>query len=157
MQRTAHPALTAAFLLVGAVSACRAESDSVRTCEFEVKSRCASGEVHATFDASELTKLAITVFWCGLPGKPGYSCVVDYSRKDGDSDWAESAGTVTIDKKSPWNPSQPDRIKVTVGKHVSIDLEEAQSAGSCGAGAELPRAIVIPEGKGTCRVWLDAP
>lgn len=45
-------------------------------------------------------------------------------------------------------------MKVTVGKNVSIDFAQAQSLGRCGAGAELPRAIVIPEKKGACRVWL---
>jgi len=48
-------------------------------------------------------------------------------------------------------------VKVTVGLHVSIDLDEAQSLGRCGSGAELPRAIVILEKKGACRVWLQGP
>jgi hypothetical protein len=48
-------------------------------------------------------------------------------------------------------------VKVTVGKHVSIDFDEAQSLGRCGAGAELPRAIVIPAEGGACRVWLTEP
>jgi hypothetical protein len=61
-----------------------------------------------------------------------------------------------IANRSPFNPDQPDRVKVTAGQHVSIDLEEAQSLGRCGAGAELPRAIVIPAKKGACRVWLGA-
>jgi hypothetical protein len=61
---------------------------------------------------------------------------------------------VLIANASPFSAAQPDRMKVTVGKYVSIDLSQAQSAGRCGAGAELPRAIVIPEKKGACRVWL---
>jgi hypothetical protein len=32
--------------------------------------------------------------------------------------------------------------------------EQAQSLGRCGAGAELPRAIVIPARKGACRAWV---
>jgi hypothetical protein len=35
-------------------------------------------------------------------------------------------------------------------------MAETQSLGRCGAGAELPRAIVIPATKGACRVWLDS-
>ena len=31
-----------------------------------------------------------------------------------------------------------------VNVFVSIDMEGAQSLGRCGAGAELPKAIVIP-------------
>lgn len=145
------------FLLGSTASVCPADAESVRSCDFKVKARCASGEVRATFNGSQLTKLAVDVFSCGLPGNPGYSCVVDYSRNDKNSSWSESDGVVIIENRSPWNPSLPDRIKVTVGKHISIDLEEAQSGGTCGAGAELPRAIVIPEGKSTCRVWFGTP
>jgi hypothetical protein len=54
------------------------------------------------------------------------------------------------------DPSHPGRLKVTVGRHVSLDLDEAQSLGRCGAGAELPRAIVIPAQKAAGRVWLGA-
>lgn len=148
----------AAFLVLGnAVTVCPAESELVRACEFTVKPRCASGEARATFSAGELTKLAINVYWCGLPGKLGYSCVVEYARSDNNSSWAESGGVITIENRSPANPSLPDRIKVTANRHISIDLEETQSSGTCGAGAELPRAIVIPERKDTCRVWLAAP
>lgn len=70
------------------------------------------------------------------------------------STWSEEDGATLVANASPFNASQPDRMKVTVGKYVSIDLSQTQSAGRCGAGAELPRAIVIPEKKGACRVWL---
>lgn len=157
MQHTRLASLIASFLLGSLVSVCRADAQSVRACDFEVKSRCASGAVRATFNGSELAKLEIDVFWCGLPGKLGYRCQADYLRNDKNSSWSEAGDALLIENSTPWNPSLPDRIKVTVGKHVSIDLEEAQSAGACGAGAELPRAIVIPENKETCRVWLRAP
>jgi hypothetical protein len=63
-----------------------------------------------------------------------------------------------IANASPFNPEEPDRVRVTVGRHLSIDLDEAQSLGRCGVGAELPRgAIVIPAQRKACRVWLRAP
>jgi len=46
-------------------------------------------------------------------------------------------------------------LTITVGKYISIDFAEAQSAGRCGA--ELPKAIVIPAQNGACRVFLDSP
>jgi len=61
-----------------------------------------------------------------------------------------------IANASPFNPTAPDRVKVTVSKYISIDMDEAQSAGRCGAGAELPRAIVIPAAKGACKVFLGS-
>ena len=57
--------------------------------------------------------------------------------------WSEEGGATLIANASPYNPAEPDRVKVTLGRHVSIDLEQAQSLGRCGVGAALPRAIVI--------------
>lgn len=58
-----------------------------------------------------------------------------------------------IANASPFNASQPDRVKVS--RTLCIDRPGAgESLGRCRAGAELPRAIVIPEKKGACRVWL---
>jgi hypothetical protein len=84
-------------------------------------------------------------------------CAVDSSRGDKDSVWSEDGRATLVANASPFTPNQPDRVKITVGRFVSIDLDEAQSAGRCGAGAELPRAIVIPAQKGACRVWLKTP
>jgi hypothetical protein len=103
-----------------------------------------------------VTRVEVNVDWCSLRG-PGYSCTIDSSRGDRDSLWSDDAGATVIANVSPWNPNAPDRVKVTVGREVSIDLQEAQSLGRCGAGAALPRAIVVPAQKGACRVQLPAP
>ena len=97
------------------------------------------------------------MFWCGLPGRPGYTCTIDAVRGDADSKWSEDGGTTLISNAVPWNASQPDRVKVTVDRDVSIDFKETQSLGRCGAGAELPETIVIPAEKGACRVQLTPP
>ena len=93
--------------------------------------------------------------WCGEKGQPGYTCTIDATRGDKDSQWSDEGGATLIANKSPFNASAPDRVKVTVGKYVSIDFTQTQSLGRCGAGAELPRAIVIPARQGKCRVWLE--
>ena len=141
--------LGAAF---GGLAAARA--DEVRTCEFKAKAGCVSGDARVTLDGGAVKRIEVDVFWCGLQGRPGYSCSVDATRGDQDSRWSEEGGAKIVANGSPFNPALPDRIKVTVGRFVSIDFAEAQSLGRCGAGAELPRAIVIPEKKGACRVWL---
>jgi hypothetical protein len=71
--------------------------------------------------------------------------------------WSEDGAATLIANGSPFNPQQPDRVKVSVGRNVSIDLSEAQSLGRCGAGAELPRSIVIPAQGKACRVRLGEP
>lgn len=146
--------LTAIVLLQCAASACRAETESVHKCEFSVRSHCTSGGAQATLKGGELTRLSVDVYMCGLPGKLGYSCSIDFSRNDENSSWTESDGVVTIENKFSQDLATPERIKVTLGRHISIDLDETRSASHCGAGAQLPSAIVIPDVKRACRVWL---
>ena len=131
-----------------------AHADEIRACNFAVKARCVSGDARVTLAGGAVKRLEVNVDWCGEKGRPGYSCTIDTSRNDRAATWSEEGGATLVANASPFNAAQPDRVKVTVGKYVSIDLSQAQSVGRCGAGAELPRAIVIPEKKGACRVWL---
>jgi hypothetical protein len=152
-----HLTCLAVFLvMVTSTRIAHANGKVIRACEFEVKVRCVSGEARLTLADGAVISIAVDVFWCGLGG-PGYTCLIDSSRSAQDSRWSEDEGATLIANASPWNPNQPDRVKVTVGRHVSIDLDEAQTLGRCGAGAELPRAIVIPAQGRTCRAWLSSP
>ena len=144
--------LAVVLAALGGVAA--AQANEIRACQFEVKARCVSGDARVTQGGSTIKRIEVNVFWCGPQGQPGYSCTIDSSRGDKDSTWSEEDGATVVANASPFNAAQPDRVKVTVGKYVSIDLAQAQSVGRCGAGAELPRAIVIPENKDVCRVWL---
>jgi hypothetical protein len=157
---TAMQRLVSIAVLLTLTAACgtaRAEMKQVRACDFEVKRRCVTGDASVTLVNGVVTKVEVNVFWCGPRGKPGYSCTIDSTREeDREAKWSEEGGATIVANTSPFNPDSPDRAKLTVGKHVSIDLEEAQSLGRCGVGAELPRAIVIPAQGKTCRVWLGA-
>jgi hypothetical protein len=128
-----------------------------RKCAFKVKARCASGDARVTLADGAVQKIEVNISWCGLPGHPAYSCTIDSVRGDKDSTWSEQSGATIVANVAPFNPNQPDKVKLTVGKHLSIDMAEAQSLGRCGAGAELPRAIVIPAHGGACRLWINAP
>jgi hypothetical protein len=136
-----------------------ADEQDIRTCEFEIKPRCASGDARVTLSHDAVTRLEVDIYWCALHGRaaPLFACTINSSRGDEDSQWSEEGGATLIANKSAFNPDQPDRVKVTVGRDVSIDLDETQSLGRCGAGAELPQAIVIPARKGVCQVRLRNP
>jgi hypothetical protein len=151
-----HLSYVAAVLAV-TTSTLIARADEIRKCDFAVKARCVTGDASVTLANGVVQKLTVNVDWCGRPGNPGYSCLIDSSRGEKDAVWSEDGGATLITNASPFNPTEPDRVKVTVGKHVSIDMDETQSAGRCGAGAALPRAIVIPAQGKECRVWLPAP
>jgi hypothetical protein len=150
-QHLAQLALLAVTVLGGVAAAAAAD---VRACDFTVKARCASGSARITFVGGTLKRVEVDVDWCGAKGAPGYTCSIDASRGDKDSQWSDANGATTIANLAPYDATHPDSMKVTTGRTVSIDLANMQSLGHCGAGAELPRAIVIPEKKGACRVRL---
>jgi hypothetical protein len=132
-----------------------AEAQEIRDCDFKLKNGCFGGSARVTLANGVVTKIEVDIAWCNQQrGAPGYTCTIDSSRDDGETTWSEDAGATLIANGSPFNPDRPDRVKVTVGRDVTIDLNEAQSAGRCGAGAELPLTIVIPAQAKTCRVRL---
>ena len=148
--------LRCAVLFIPAVLASfAAAGQEIRGCDFELKRGCIAGYASVTLVNGTLKSIEGVVIWCG---RGGHRKSLDYScRDDNESTWSDDAGATVIANASPWNPKQPDRMKVTVGREVSIDFDEAQSLGRCGLGAELPRAIVIPAGGRACRVRLRTP
>lgn len=148
MQRRILCALLAASAFTGGAAAA---ADVSKSCKYEA-SDCVSGSATARFVDGRLSAIDLDVFYCGLPGNAGYSCSIQTKRGDDDFEWTGSGQRVTLRNLTPFDSSRPDEILITVGKNVSIDLSNAQSAGACGAGAELPAAIVILEGSERCRV-----
>ena len=154
--------LRCAVLLIPTLLASFASADGqvTRRCDFELKRGCIAGYASVTLVNGALQKIEAVVIWCGRGGHSkslDYSCTIDSSRDDKESTWLDDAGATVIANGSPWNPGQPDRMKVNVGRDVSIDFDQAQSLGRCGLGAELPRAIVIPADGRACRVLPRAP
>jgi len=152
------PLVSATFLIAATLvsGAAAVRADEIRACDFKLKSGCIGGDAKVTLADAKLQHLEFDITWCGLhKGAPGYTCMLDAARSDGGSKWSEDGGATVITSSSD-TPTQRDSIKVTVGRFVSIDFSHAQSGGRCGAGAELPRALVIPEKKGRpCRVFLS--
>ena len=157
MPQDAMTRLVLFALLVAAatsVGVARAGED-IRRCAFEVKARCASGDARVVLIDGAVQSIGVSVDWCALAGGLAYSCTINSSRGDRDSKWSQEGDETIISNLAPFSAGQPDFVKVTVGRHVSIDLEHAESLGRCGAGAELPWAIVIPAQRGPCRIWLE--
>jgi hypothetical protein len=50
-----------------------ADEQEIRTCDFQVKARCASGDVRVTLAHGAVQRVEIDVYWCGLPHRPGYA------------------------------------------------------------------------------------
>ena len=145
--------------LTTSIRTAHAGEQEVRKCEFNLKAGCRAGGASVTLADGIVTNLEVFVFWCGLPGRPGYTCSIESSRSNPeDSKWTDEAGATLITHPDPYyGPDAPDEVRVTVGRHVSIDMDRTQSPSRCGAGAELPRAIVIPGRGKTCRVWFSEP
>jgi hypothetical protein len=62
------------ILVVIAASTPIAHAEEVRARDFAVKTRCASGDVRVTLADGVVKRSEVSVFWCGLPGRPGYRC-----------------------------------------------------------------------------------
>lgn len=151
--------VTCAILLAAAAPAAtvHAGDRTAHACDFKLRARCASGDAKVTLDNGTVTRVEINIEFCALRGGPGYGCTIDSSRSDSDSKWSQNGTTVVIDNAAPFDPTHPDRVSVTPGPDIAIDLKNAQSIGRCGAGAELPQSIVIPAQGRTCRVRLAPP
>jgi hypothetical protein len=104
-----------------------ADEQDVRSCEFEVKARCASGDARVTLSHGAVVRVEVDVYWCNLRGRgaPSFACTIDSSRTDKDSLWTEDADATVIANGAPSNPNESDRVKVTVGRDVSIDFSDA--------------------------------
>jgi len=110
-----HLVYLAALLAVATLNGIAGvEAEEIRSCDFEVKARCVSGDARVTLADGTVQRLEVNVIWCGQGGGPGYTCTIDSSRKDQDSRWSEDKGAAIIANAAPWNASQPDRMKVTV-------------------------------------------
>jgi hypothetical protein len=149
--------LAVLLVLTDSTNIAEAGGQEIRSCPFEVKARCVHGEARVTLADGLVKRVEVDIDYCALPGKLHFTCTIDSSRGDQDSIWSEDAGATLIANATPFNATRPDRVRVTVGRYVSLDLDETQSLGRCGVGAALPRAIVIPAKGGNCRVWLSDP
>ncbi len=157
MMRLVFPA----FLVVAAMTrSAHAGEQQTRACEFKLKAGCVAGDASVVLTDGAVTTVKVNVFWCNRQrGAPGYFCDIDSSRDNKDdnekSTWSEEAGATVVSFSSDLAvPNEPDRVKVTVGQDVMIDLNETQVLPRCGAEAEFPKFIVIPEKGKLCRVKL---
>lgn len=152
----------AGLLLLAVLSSlAHAGGQEIRTCDFDLKGGCRSGQARVTLADGKVIGLDLLVIWCGRGGHRkslDFTCSINSSRGDGTSKWSEDDGATVITDSSPFaDPTKSDRIKVTVGRDVTLDLNETQSIPRCGAGAELPQTIVIPAHKAVCRVRFGKP
>src|SRR5688572_4327 len=107
--------ICAAALLAVTTSAVIAHAgpQQTRTCEFKVKMPRVWGKASVTFADGKVMKVAVDVLYSGERGRPGYTCTIDASRSEQDSKWSEDGGATLIENASPFNPNEPDRVKVT--------------------------------------------
>jgi hypothetical protein len=100
----------------------------------------------------EVQSVAVETHFPGLPGNLGYSCYFDAKKGDKESTWTVEGAETTVDLIWPGG----DRARIVpVPGGYKIDLRNAKLS-TCGAGAELPEEITIPETGAQCRaVWNE--
>jgi hypothetical protein len=93
----------------------------------------------------EVQSLAVQTHFPGLPGKWGYSCSLAATRGDDESSWKMEGRETTVDflnETTAWEDGDYARL-VPVAGGYRIDLRNTKPSMKCGAGAGLPREIVI--------------
>lgn len=72
-----HRILAVLFAVTTTTGAAHADGQKIRSCDFEVKARCASGDAAVTLVDGVVKRIEVNAFWCGLKGRPGYTCTID--------------------------------------------------------------------------------
>jgi hypothetical protein len=96
----------AVFLLLTTVTRfAHAAGQEFRTCDFDLKGGCRSGEARVTLTDGAVITVEVDVIWCGRGGHRkslDYTCTINSSRGDGESTWSEDAGATVITDSSPY-------------------------------------------------------
>src|SRR5262245_39383154 len=109
--------LAVLLAMAASAGAAHAERQETRKCEFKLKMPRVWGQASVALAERKVMKVAVDVLYkSGERGSPGYTCTIDMSRGDEESKWSEEDGATVVANASPFNPSEPDRFKITVGK-----------------------------------------
>ena|SRR5689334_10768115 len=82
----------------------RAGGQEIRTCDFDLKGGCRSGQARVTLADGKVIGLDVLVIWCGRGGHRkslDFTCSINSSRGDGMSKWSEDAGATVITTALP--------------------------------------------------------
>ena len=123
------------------------------SCDFAEADSGASGSGAVEVRDGEVQSLTVQTHFPGLPGKWGYSCLLDASRGDQESTWTAKGAETRVDFERIG--AYRDRVRIVpLPGGYRIDLRDTRPTGKCGAGAELPREMTILETGAQCRtVW----
>jgi hypothetical protein len=158
-------ALAVALLAVLAV-AFAAACDSLDPGKSELQSYSCEGdpgalgrglETRVETRNGEVQSLAVETHFPGLPGKWGYSCSLGATRGDYESSWKTDGLETTVDfldETITWEDGDYARL-VPVAGGYRIDLRNTKPSMKCGAGAGLPREIVVIGTGNQCQASWD--
>lgn len=130
-----------------------AEPEGVFTCSYEIRKPCTQGSVSIEWKGGQAQKIAFENFFCGVAGRPGYSCSLESARSGGEDRWRQQGSKTEIELGHPFNPDEKDTVLISVEKDIfRVDFSGTQSGGKCGAGAELPQTLALDRKSKKCSV-----
>lgn len=152
-----------AVMAVAFVAACDVQDPG----KIELQSYSCEGDAgalgHRGVDATvetrngEVQSLTVQTHFPGLPGKWGYSCFLGATRGGYESSWRMDGLETTVDfldETMTWEDGDYARL-VPVAGGYRIDLRNTKPSMKCGAGAGLPREIVIVGTGKQCQASWD--
>jgi hypothetical protein len=128
---------------------------SVYTCSYEVKRYGMSGSASIEVRDGVIHKASVDNHFRGSPGNLGYSCYLDANRGDGETEWKESGNAIEIKFD---NPDFDDFMTISpTADGFLIDMSNTRSGGKCGAGAELPKRLIVSRSTRKCKTEDVSP
>jgi hypothetical protein len=131
--------------LIRTVLADSSTNSTVYSCEYEVRNGSTSGSASIELRGGLIHKVSFNNFFVGLPGRLGYSCVLEVSRDDKETKWKDNGDEVEVEFPDAQQYAGGNSMTLSItADGFLIDMSNTRSSGNCGAGAELPEKIVFP-------------
>ncbi len=128
---------------------------SVYTCSYEVKRYGMSGSASIEVRDGVIQKASFDNHFRGSPGNLGYSCYVDASRDDEETEWKENGNAVEIKFD---NPDSDDVMIISrTADGFLLDMSNTRSGDKCGAEAELPKRLTVSRSTRKCKTEGVSP
>jgi len=139
-----------------ALAASAAPPPSKLSCEYEIKQSCTLGGAKVEIKDGRIQRIVFHNHFCSTQDELGFTCWIEVSRDDKNSEWTDRGGSSTIKFSDTNNSPDGDSMRVRPVKDgVVIDMRNTSSPGHCGFGAELPARIFVPATSKKCEVKLS--
>ncbi len=120
-------------------------------CAYGYQKPMTSGEAKLNIKDGRVSRVWFNNYFPGGQGELGFTCHIDWSRQDEDYVWQEHGLAVFVIAKASGDALRLTRSR----KGYRLDFSDVKTLSNyCGAGAEVPVSVFIPNTGKSCKVSL---